>query len=142
MILLGATLQPWLKDEPLARSAINLFLLTEATWLVATRYYNEGGRDIGMLFGSGLTLWTIWILATLAGYFAGALIPEPQRFGLDLVMPIFFGVMLVPLWKGVRPAVPWLVAGLVSLVVHALVPGYAFLIAGTLAGVITGMLLE
>ena len=57
-------------------------------------------------------------------------------------MPIFFGVMLVPLWKGARPAIPWLVAGLVSLVVHALVPGYAFLIAGTIAGVVTGMLLE
>ena len=41
-----------------------------------------------------------------------------------------------------RPALPWLVAGLVSLVVHALVPGYVFIIAGALAGVATGMLLE
>jgi predicted branched-subunit amino acid permease len=57
-------------------------------------------------------------------------------------MPIFFGVMLVPLWKGAKPALPWLVAGLVSLIVHALVPGYLFIIAGALAGVIAGMLIE
>jgi predicted branched-subunit amino acid permease len=142
MILLGATLQPWLKDEPLARTALNLFLLTEAGWLVGTRYHSEGGRDVGVLLGCGIILWLVWLIATLTGFFAGALVPEPQRFGLDLVMPIFFGVMLVPLWKGAKTALPWLVAGLVSLVVHALVPGYAFIIAGALAGVAAGMLIE
>jgi predicted branched-subunit amino acid permease len=142
MILLGATLQPWLKDEPLARTALNLFLITEAGWLVGTRYHSEGGRDVGVLLGCGIILWLIWLIATLTGFFAGALVPEPRRFGLDLVMPIFFGVMLVPLWKGARPALPWLVAGLVSLVVHALVPGYVFIIAGALAGVAAGMLIE
>jgi predicted branched-subunit amino acid permease len=142
MILLGATLQPWLKDEPLARTALNLFLLTEAGWLVGTRYHSEGGRDVGVLLGCGIILWLVWLVATFTGFFAGALVPEPRRFGLDLVMPIFFGVMLVPLWKGAKPALPWLVAGLVSLVVHALVPGYVFIIAGALAGVAAGMLIE
>jgi predicted branched-subunit amino acid permease len=142
MILLGATLQPWLKDEPLARTALNLFLLTEAGWLVGTRYHSEGGRDVGVLLGCGIILWLVWLMATLTGFFAGAIVPEPRRFGLDLVMPIFFGVMLVPLWKGAKTALPWLVAGLVSLVVHALVPGYAFIIAGALAGVAAGMLIE
>jgi predicted branched-subunit amino acid permease len=142
MILLGATLQPWLKDEPLARTALNLFLLTEAGWLVGTRYHSEGGRDVGVLLGCGIILWLVWLVATLTGFFAGALVPEPRRFGLDLVMPIFFGVMLVPLWKGAKLALPWLVAGLVSLVVHALVPGYVFIIAGALAGVAAGILIE
>jgi predicted branched-subunit amino acid permease len=142
MILLGATLQPWLRYEPLPRSALNLFLITEAGWLISTRYHNEGGRDVGVLLGSGVILWIVWLIATLVGYLAGGLVPEPRRFGLDLVMPIFFSVMLVPLWKGARVAVPWIVAGLVSLIVHALVPGYLFIIAGALAGVVTGMLME
>jgi predicted branched-subunit amino acid permease len=142
MILLGATLQPWLKDEPLARTALNLFLITEAGWLVGTRYHNEGGRDVGVLLGCGLILWLVWLVATLTGFFAGALVPEPKRFGLDLVMPIFFGVMLVPLWKGAKPALPWLVAGIIALIAHALIPGYVFIIAGALAGVIAGMLIE
>lgn len=142
MILLGATLQPWLKDEPLARTALNLFLLTEAGWLIGTRYHNEGGRDVGVLLGCALILWLVWLIATLTGFFAGALVPEPRRFGLDLVMPVFFGVMLVPLWKGAGSALPWFVAGAVSLIVHALVPGYAFIIAGALAGVVAGMLIQ
>jgi len=141
LILLGATLQPWLRHEPVSRSALNLFLITEAGWLIGTRYHNEGGRDVGVLLGSGLILWLVWQVATILGFFAGALVPDPRRFGLDLVMPIFFSVMLVPLWKGPRAALPWLVAGLVSYVTHALVPGYGYIVAGALAGVVAGMLI-
>jgi predicted branched-subunit amino acid permease len=97
---------------------------------------------VGVLLGCALILWLVWLIATLTGFFAGALVPEPRRFGLDLVMPVFFGVMLVPLWQGAGSALPWLVAGVVSLIVHALVPGYAFIIAGALAGVAAGMLIE
>jgi len=57
-------------------------------------------------------------------------------------MPIFFAALLVPLWRGVRPARPWAVAGAVAVVVHALVPGYAFIIAGALAGAAAGALAE
>ena len=142
MLLLGATLQPWLRAEPISRSALNLFLLTDAGWIFSTRYHNDGGRDVGFLFGTGIALWIMWVLASLAGYFAGTFVPEPRRFGLDLVMPIFFAMMLVPLWKGARSALPWLVAGLVSLLVHALVPGYLFIVVGALAGVATGMLMK
>ena len=142
MILLGATLEPWLRHEPIARRTLNLFLITEAGWLISTRYHNEGGRDVGVLMGTGLILWLVWQIATIVGFFAGALVPEPKTFGLDLVMPVFFSVMLVPLWKGVRPALPWLVAGLVSFITHALVPGYGYIVAGAPAGVIAGMLIE
>jgi predicted branched-subunit amino acid permease len=142
LVLLGLTLQPWLRSEPLARTALNLFLVTDAGWIVATRYHQEGGRDVGVLLGIGLVLWAVWVLATLAGYFAGALVPEPRRFGLDLVMPIYFAAMLVPLWKGVRPALPWLVAGTIAVTVHALVPGYVFIIAGALSGVAAAMVME
>jgi predicted branched-subunit amino acid permease len=57
-------------------------------------------------------------------------------------MPVFFVTMLVPLWRGARSARPWVVAGSVALVVHALVPGYAFIIAGALSGAVAGALLE
>jgi predicted branched-subunit amino acid permease len=32
----------------------------------------------------------------------GALVSDPRRYGLDLVMPIFFAAMIVPLWRGGR----------------------------------------
>ena len=51
-----------------------------------------------------------------------------------------------PVWARVEP-VKWLmlphaVAGAVALLVHAIVPGYAFIIAGALSGAIAGALTE
>jgi predicted branched-subunit amino acid permease len=142
MILMGAALQPWLSAEPTSRAAFNLFFLTDASWLIGVRYHAQGGRDVGVLFGAGIALWVVWVVATLPGYWLGALVEEPRRFGLDLVMPIFFAAMLVPLWNGFRPARPWAVAGIVALLVHAWVPGYAFIVAGALAGAAAGALSE
>jgi predicted branched-subunit amino acid permease len=142
MILMGASLQPWLSGAPTLRTIVNLFVLTDASWLIGTRYQAEGGRDHGLLLGIGITLWVAWVAATIPGFLAGALVSAPARYGLDLVMPVFFAAMLVPLWRGARAGVPWVVAGAVAVAVKALVPGYGFIIAGALAGCFAGMVVD
>jgi len=57
---------------------------------------------------------------------------------LDLVMPIFFAAMLVPLWRGRRRGIPWAVAGSVALAVSYLIEGWWYVIVGSLAGTIAG----
>jgi predicted branched-subunit amino acid permease len=142
MVLMGAAIQPWLAPAPKLQNALNLFFFTDANWLIGTRYRAEGGSDLGILFGAGFLLWVVWILATLPGFLAGALVTDPTRYGIDLVMPIFFSAMIVPLWRGFRSAVPWAVAGAVALLVEALVPGYLFIVAGALAGALAGAFLS
>lgn len=140
MVLMGAAIAPHVKAMPRGIRLVNFFVLVDANWLVATRYHAEGGRDLGVILGAGAMLWVLWVLATIPGFLAGALVGDPEAFGLDLVMPVFFAVMLVPLWKGVGPAVPWLVAGAVALATSLLVDGYAFIIVGALAGALAGAL--
>jgi predicted branched-subunit amino acid permease len=142
MILMGAAIQPWLAPAPKVQNAVNLFFFTDANWLIGTRYQAEGGSDLGVLFGAGFVLWVAWIVATLPGFLAGALVAEPARFGIDLVMPIFFSAMIVPLWKGFGHALPWAVAGIVALAVEAWASGYLFIVAGALAGALTGALVK
>ncbi len=134
MILMGAAIHPWIKGSPTGFQAVTLFLFTDASWLIGTRYRAEGGTDLGVLLGAGVALWVAWVLATVPGHLAGSLVANPKAFGLDLVMPIFFASMMVPLWRGAAKAVPWAVAGATALAVQALVPGYAFIVAGALAG--------
>jgi predicted branched-subunit amino acid permease len=95
-----------------------------------------------VLLGAGVFLWVFWTLATIPGYLAGALVTDPRRYALDVLMPIFFAAMLVPLWKGARLALPWGIAGVVALAVQALLPGYVFIIAGALAGMLAGALID
>lgn len=138
LLLMTASYRPWLGRLPAWQTYPALLLTTDASWLISERYRAEGGNDASVLLGSGLLLWVIWVPATMAGHVIGALIAEPQRFGLDQVMAIFFVAMLVPLWRGMRRAIPWAVAGAVALTVQALVPGYWYMISGALAGSIAG----
>ncbi len=140
MILQGASLQTWLEPFPRPVNYGQLFFLTDANWLITERYRARGGHDLGVLVGAGIGFWVIWVLATIPGHLAGALVTDPRRFGLDLLMPIYFTAMMVPLWKGRVVVLPWLVAGAVALVSSHLIGGYSFVILGALSGALAGAL--
>ena len=142
MLLLGAGFRPWLGTLPAWQVYPTLHLLTDPGWLVAMRYRAEGGADVSVMLGGAFVIFCVWVVATSAGYLLGALVPNPRAIALDLVMPIFFATMLVPLWRGRRRAIPWLIAGAVALAVNFTVGGWWHIIAGSLAGMIAGGLIE
>jgi 4-azaleucine resistance transporter AzlC len=136
--LIGASLRPWLGSLPAWRIYPALAVLTEPGWLLALRYRAEGGSDAAILLGSGFVLWLVWIAGTVGGYLVGSLVAEPQRYGLDLIMPVFFIVLLVPMWRGARAAVPWVAAGAAALLAAWFLPGSWYIIVGAVAGAIAG----
>jgi predicted branched-subunit amino acid permease len=140
--LMGASLRPWLGSLPGWQAYPALHVLVEPGWLVAMRYRAEGGADASIYLGSGLAIWLVWTAAAMPGYLAGTLVSDPQRFGLDLIMPAFFVAMLVPLWQGPRRAMPWLVAGLVALLVAELAGGWWFIVAGAVAGCLSAGVID
>jgi 4-azaleucine resistance transporter AzlC len=142
MLLITASLHPWLGSQPPWQVYPALHIAVDPGWLIAMRYRSEGGSDIGVFYGASVMLAITWMCATSAGYFAGVLISDPRRYGIDLVMPVFFAAMLVPLWRGPRRAVAWLVAGAVALAVQQLLGGWWFIVAGAAAGSVTGGLLD
>jgi 4-azaleucine resistance transporter AzlC len=137
-VLISASLRPWLGGLPARQTYPALAVLTEPGWLIALRYRAEGGGDAATLLGSGLALWLIWIAGTAAGWMIGAAVSDHQRYGLDLVMPVFFMVFLVTLWRGTRAAVPWAVAGAVAVAAAHYLPGSWYIMAGAVAGAIAG----
>lgn len=136
--LMSASLRPWLGGLPASQTYPALALLTEPGWLLALRYRSEGGADAATLLGSGLALWLLWIAGTAAGFLLSALVSDPARYGLDLVMPVFFSVILVPLWSGARKAVPWAIAGAAAVAAAHYLPGSWYIMAGAVAGAIAG----
>jgi len=142
MVLMGVSLRPWFGQMPSWQSYPALFFLNDTSWLIATRYHAEGGRDAGVYLGSAVMIVAGWMVAICIGYALGGFVADPARYGLDMVMPVFFAAMLVPMWKGRRPAYAWAVAGAVALAVQYVVPGWWFIIAGSLAGALAGAFLE
>jgi predicted branched-subunit amino acid permease len=134
LLLMSAGLQPWLASLPPSVNYPSLLFLTDANYILGMRYRQDGGRDAGIMLGAGIALWLVWVLGTIPGHLAGSAIGDPKRFGLDLVMPVFFGIMLVPLWKGQHDSRAWGVAGLVALACYAVIPGHWYLALGAFAG--------
>jgi predicted branched-subunit amino acid permease len=79
------------------------FLTDEAFGVVAA----SGERTFAFLLGAELSLFAMWNLATLGGAIAGSAITDPAELGIDLVFPLAFLALLVPL---VRTRVELLVA--------------------------------
>lgn len=140
LVLMGAALRPWLGDVPARSIYPSLFFMTDANWVIGLRHHAQGGRDWGVFLGAGVFIWVVWVLATIPGHMFGGLVDDPKRWALDLVMPAFFVAMLVPLWKGPRPSMPWLSAGLTAVAASWLLPGYWFIVVGAIAGSLTGAL--
>jgi 4-azaleucine resistance transporter AzlC len=141
-ILMTAALRPWFRDLPSSQSYPALFTVTDPGWLIAMDYHARGGRDAGVLVGGGLSFWLLWVGSTIPGYLLGALVSDQKAFGFDVILPAFFAAMLVPLWRGARRAVPWAIAGGVALLVAAFVPGWWFIIAGSVAGAVAGGMID
>lgn len=138
MLLIGASLRPWLGQVPAYQTYPALFFLTDLNWLMSLSAYNKGTRDWGVFLGSGVTLWAVWSLAVIPGYFAGSLISDPKTFGLDVILPAFFIALLVPLWKGKQQTVSWAAAGAVAALTWMLVGGYWSIFTGAIAGALVG----
>src|SRR4051812_18873862 len=138
LILMGASLRPWLGPLPAWQVYPPLLLTTDATWIVGMRYRAEGGGDASIYAGAGLALWALWTAAVVPGYLLGAFITDPARFGFDLTLPIFFVAMLVGLWRGRRRAIGWAVAGVVALAAAQLLAGWWFIVIGAVVGSIVG----
>jgi len=109
--------------------------LTEGAYGVAV---GSGRLTLPGLIGAGASMYVAWNLGTALGVSVGDAIPNPRGIGIDLVAPLTFLAVLVPLVRARPAAVTALVAGATVLLLARIVPtGVAVLGAG-LAGSIAG----
>ena len=134
ILLITAALHPLFRNLPAWQVYPLLHITTDPAWLITMRAQRKGGSPVSIFLGASLVLASAWMTASTTGFLFGALAGDPRRFGLDLVMPIFFATMLVPLWRGARKAIPWIAAGAVAVAVQQLFGGWYFVVAGAVAG--------
>lgn len=139
-VVMSAALRPWLQSLPLSRSHLALSLMTDANWAHAMAERQRGERDAAILAGSGTNMWLGWVVGTGIGHAAGGILGDPQTFGFDVIVPAFFALMLSSLWPGAVRCLPWVVAAVVAAASHQVLPGAWHVVAGGLAGAVTGAL--
>jgi len=75
------------------RQVVEAQATVDASFVLA----DQGGGTFsrGMLVGSWLPQTAAWVGGTVIGVLLGEVIPDPQQFGLDVVLPAFFITLVV-----------------------------------------------
>ena len=140
-LLYSAALAPWYVDRPVAERAAMAHLLTdEAFALSITHLRRLGRRDRwGYWFAAVATTFIPWNVATVAGVLVGGAVPDPARFGLDVVFPAAMAGLAVALATGRRETVAAVVGAVVGVAVSLAWDPAVGIVAGGLGGPLVAM---
>ena len=139
--LYSAAIAPYLSDErPITRAAM-AHVLTDEAFALSIAHFNRIGRGDRRAYwiASVAIMFIPWNLASVAGVLVGGAIPDPNRYGLDIIFPAAMAGIAVALISGRRE----LVAALAGIVI-GIALGLAFdpavgVVAGGLLGPIIAM---
>ena len=109
-ILYGAALGKKLDRFSRSQKFFSFFFLSDPTFALAEKRYEDaqkGPEDVGLtayyFLGASLGIYPVWVGATALGYIFGGLIENPERYGIDFILPIYFLVLLI----GFRARANW-----------------------------------
>tara|TARA_R110002110_G_scaffold176074_1_gene380024 strand:+ start:391 stop:1095 length:705 start_codon:yes stop_codon:yes gene_type:complete len=140
MLLMGATLYPWLALVPSGRRYASLVTLSDVNWAMALNDLQSGRNTLGALVGGGIALWLTWLAGTLAGMLFGGLIADPRAFGVDMVLGCFMLSIALAGRRNARSVASWLAGGAAAWAAWVWLPANTHVVAGGLAGGLVGAL--
>lgn len=140
--LYAAALAPYLADRPRPLRALLAHFLTDEAFALAIAHFRRIGRaDLwGYWWAAIVVTFIPWNVATLVGVLIGGVIPDPARFGLDVIFPAAMAGLAVGLITGRRELVAALVGGVVGVAVSLAWDPAAGVLAGGLLGPLVGLL--
>ena len=143
-MLYSAALAPYLVGTPRPMRAAMAYVLTDEAFAVAIAHFRRIGRgDVrGYWIGAIVSTWIPWNLATLVGATIGGSIPDPTRFGLDVIFPAAMGGLAVGLITGRRELVAALTGAVLGVAIALAWDPAAGIIVGGVLGPLLGMVVR
>jgi 4-azaleucine resistance transporter AzlC len=141
-LLYSAALGPWLRPVPVARRTLMAHLLTDEAFALSIAHFRRLGHadERGYWLGAIASTFIPWNLATLAGVLLGAQIPDPARFGIDVIFPAAMVGLAVGLITGRRELVAAIVGAGVAVVVALATSPAIGIVSGGIVGPLVGLL--
>jgi 4-azaleucine resistance transporter AzlC len=133
-ILVSASVAPQVAGKPRWWRCLYAFHLSDESYAVAMARFLHGDGTAAYALGANLGMVAPWIGASVAGVLLGAAIPSPSRWGIDLVVPLTFLGLLVPLLRTRREIGVALCSGALALVGIAFLPGTWYLLVAGIGG--------
>lgn len=140
-MLYSASLAPRFREVPYPTRVLMSHVLTDEAFALSAAHFHRLGRlDVpGYWIAAILGVFIPWNIATVAGALLGNAIPDPSRFGLDVVFPAAMAGLAVGLATGRREVVAAGAGAVIGTGMSLLVgPGLGMIVGGLL-GPVFGM---
>lgn len=141
-ILYGFSIDRALSREERRARPLLAFLLTDEMYGLWMRERLAGRGSLAFALGVGVSLYVDWNLSTAAGAAFGALLPDPERIGLDFIFPLSFLALLLPLLRSRIAVVVAAVAGAIVLFVAPFASSGVSFLAAAIGAAAAGALLD
>jgi 4-azaleucine resistance transporter AzlC len=141
-LLIGASLSPLFQGTSLPHRFLFMHLVADENWAITMARFHKQTISTWFLLGGGLCVQLAWCSGTMLGHRLGAVITDPERYGLDFSFVAVFTALVFSFWRGRRDLLPWLIAAIVALVSEALLPGKWYIVCGGVAGALAAALRE
>lgn len=147
-ILMGASLAPYIRHLPNRKALPLLFFMCDESWALSiTDAHKNNPRNpylgFSVFFYMGLcfALYVMWVVFTTLGVSIGSFLGDVTKFGFDMAFPAVFLVLLRGMWKGFRPALPWLFSLIAAALAYLYLPNGWYVLVGSVTGVIAAFFL-
>src|SRR6185503_19576639 len=140
-LLYAAALAPYVADRPRWQRALMAHVLTDEAFALAIAHFRRIGRaDVtGYWLGAIISTFIPWNVATLVGVSIGGSIPDPARFGLDVIFPAAMAGLAIGLITGRRELVAAISGAVIAVAIGLAWDPAAGIIAGGIIGPFVGM---
>ncbi|NTW02785.1 MAG: AzlC family ABC transporter permease [Oscillochloris sp.] len=130
-LLLAASLAPYLRRVGLWARLGLAAQLTDESYAIGVGQFISGNGSAAFQFGANLSMYLIWQCSTIAGVLLGRVLPDSSAYGLNLVFPLTFIGLLVPLLRTRNSQVVAAAAAALTLMGALWLPGsWYILLAG------------
>ncbi len=143
-LLYAAALAPYVADRPRWVRALMAHAMTDEAFALAIAHWRRIGRaDVpGYWIGAIVSTFIPWNVATIVGVTIGGSIPDPARFGLDVIFPAAMGGLAVGLITGRRELVAAVTGAVIGVAIALAWDPSAGIIAGGVIGPLVGILVK
>lgn len=147
-ILMGASLAPYIRHLPNRKALPLLFFMCDESWALSITDAHKNnprnpylGFSVFFYIGLCFALYVMWVVFTTMGVGIGAFLGDVTKFGFDMAFPAVFLVLLRGMWKGFKPALPWLVSLIAAALAYLYLPNGWYVLVGSISGVIAALFL-
>jgi 4-azaleucine resistance transporter AzlC len=138
-IVMGAAMHPYIATLPRRWVLPIAGGMTDAGWAITLQAMMHGRRDLGILLGTVIMQWPVWVGGTALGALVSSGGLDVKRWGLDVLIAGVFATSVVGLYRGRSDILPWLAAVAGTVAALLWLPGNWYILIGGLCAGLAGL---